>query len=1031
MSLKQYRLVRRKGQTLIIALVVLAILLILGFIFAGIINRNILQSATSQKRSVVNDLAEAGIRFAHSQMIYSASGADWRPALTTPIDTPLTPGIEDPDLDFIKPGGPDGLGEYSRIDFAQGRALVRVRYAPSDAFLFSTTQQGPLRNPGKARYYTIIESIGRFGRINPNDPTTVTVNDKRESRKLIAFASIGIIETGRFITDKDNLSRPAEIGVPDEFGASYEGAPVQPTQLMGGAMQVLQFGPTPGVYAPAAQPLGGSLYSNASLVVHGSVVANINKTLGDQWIVAGTIVGQDNNATLRLNVSEWDAIGGSWVSNTATLTNVGPQSLDSRSVNYSTILGVVRDGIDGNDGNGWVRNAVRKEPPSILVTDPDTGRNRYLMLTADSGIDGSAGNDGRFGHGSGVYVNNIADIQLGADESAREAQGSDQSLVYEWFNPPSATSPAGTTSWQGQYYIPPGASLELLPDGFRITRNPSAPANQRHWRRPDGSDTGSTVIRYRIGDVGGEPYIINTFTPGVNINDPAPNFALGRRFNGVLYFEGNVRVRGIIPTNRQISVVSNATIYIEGSITKGVQVGGGRITQLSSSMCALMAKDYVAVNTTMFYGPSQATNVDPGRDMIRVNTGGGTVALKGDMLLDPNGPGTNPTNPSTWGMFSWGAAGNQGYRQFTNPGGNTGPRVATNLLVSHTMEDGPAPYTMMSMDVNFGIGSPANPTTYLWPIAPLSISNSVSGLGPYLPGYIEPGFTQQNYAPIYALGGESWQRFAKFETIGFPVVPADNTLNYAYPFLGLTTNQGEGLYRVLAGETNDFRFRHNAVAFGPTNNWLLSRAALVPGDIRIEATIYAEEGSFAVIPGNWFNVNPNDSRDAFNASVAAYQAAPNNLPLDQAIAAAQQDRRTNFGAFPEAPFYGEPIDVRVQIIGAVSENMPLPMSYQAEWLRKWGWIPRQLGASYNTPASTPVLIPWTHVPAGFDITGPDRYVPNLTISYDPALATASWAGFDNSVANRYIRTDAAGRPLPPMPRLPVGPKLVYFGEVLR
>jgi hypothetical protein len=32
-------------------------------------------------------------------------------------------------------------------------------------------------------------------------------------------------------------------------------------------------------------------------------------------------------------------------------------------------------------------------------------------------------------------------------------------------------------------------------------------------------------------------------------------------------------------------------------------------------------------------------------------------------------------------------------------------------------------------------------------------------------------------------------------------------------------------------------------------------------------------------------------------------------------------------------------------------------------------------------------------------------------------------------AARILRTDSFGRPLPPMPKLPVGTKLLYFGEL--
>jgi len=122
------------------------------------------------------------------------------------------------------------------------------------------------------------------------------------------------------------------------------------------------------------------------------------------------------------------------------------------------------------------------------------------------------------------------------------------------------------------------------------------------------------------------------------------------------------------------------------------------------------------------------------------------------------------------------------------------------------------------------------------------------------------------------------------------------------------------------------------------------------------------------------------------------------------------------------PFYGEPLDVRVSILGAVSENMPPSSAQQAESLRKWGWIPRDLGATGRR-------IPWSHVPTGYDIsdTGKDLYVPNLVITYDPMLATGRSGGFDPT--SPYVRTDSIGRPLPPMPRLPVSPTLSYFGEV--
>ena len=83
--------------------------------------------------------------------------------------------------------------------------------------------------------------------------------------------------------------------------------------------------------------------------------------------------------------------------------------------------------------------------------------------------------------------------------------------------------------------------------------------------------------------------------------------------------------------------------------------------------------------------------------------------------------------------------------------------------------------------------------------------------------------------------------------------------------------------------------------------------------------------------------------------------------------------------------------------------------------------------------ATPVLIPTAHVPAGWDIAlgnvNAHHYVPNLITTYDPVLATGRADGF-GSVGNAYIRVDSFGRPLAPLPRLPVSPTLAYFGEVI-
>jgi hypothetical protein len=280
-------------------------------------------------------------------------------------------------------------------------------------------------------------------------------------------------------------------------------------------------------------------------------------------------------------------------------------------------------------------------------------------------------------------------------------------------------------------------------------------------------------------------------------------------------------------------------------------------------------------------------------------------------------------------------------------------------------------------------------------------------------GFINPGYTgtQTDRGPIYGLGAESWQRYGKFETTFFPLLDSGGA--GAFPFLPIT--QEHGTYQLLAQDTNEFGLRFNDIGTNASNDYLIARAAMVPNDIRIEASLYAEGGSFFVIPSPWFNPNPNDRRDIYMGRVTAVGQAQADI-----------ERYQNYGSSPITPFYGEPIDVKVKIVGAVSQNMPAPMSQQAEWLKKWGWIPRTLGA-------TGIRIPQQHVPANLPNTDGVLYVPNLIITYDPSLASGrAWqAGQPTPFepANPPLRTDDDGRMLAPMPRLPVSPTLAYFGEV--
>jgi hypothetical protein len=1032
-----------RGQTLVMAMIILGVLLILGLVFVGIVNRNIVSSVASRTRSQETDLAEAGIRYAHQQLLTSGLCADWRGDLTS-ITDPVIGGnyTRDPDALYLRPGtgfgmrsdtdpqvdlgGPDGLGPYVRVTFSNGRALVRVRYAPSDFNVFSSSPTGSLLSPGKARSFTIIESVGRPGVVNETDPTTLLSSagiqyqnfadgasfraalgemknrDAQivQSRMLMAFASIGIIEDSLYITNKYNVSVPAEIGYPNDMNVQYLGSAVNVPIQLGSSYSVYDVA-NPPVAATTAEPGGGSIYSNADLLLDGAINLNLNRYLGDKVNVAGMIVGQDNYASvLSMNIADW--IGGSWTTTAYSATNLTDPTFDSLSANFSTENEVLRDEMTTTDAQGNPRSVPRKEPPSIEATDAVTGLNRYRTLTGGGAGTTTTGSlAGVINDPNGVYVGNTYDRQIPVDADGRAAVGAAESLVNDWLNPGNG---GATSGWAGPYYVPPGAFVQLDEQGFSISldgthRPAGAPDNQRTW-------TGSNLstLRFRIGQYNGEPYLINTLTKGTDVNATNPDFSKGVPFSGVLFFEGNVRIRGVIPTDQQLTLVSMSSIYIEGSISKGViDSTGARLHRPSQSMLMLMAKDYVVLNTTQFCGPTfgqQLEQVDETSlpfdwSPIRLAAGSGQLTFGTELLLDPNNPNTTPTDPSTWRPFM------QDYNSFSIASTNSGAPLNTQLLLSHTMDDGPNPNAFVTLDLNLGLPL----SSYLF-----ALSSSNTATSYYPSGYVTPGYSTAGFAPIYGLGSaNTWQVYSKFESASFPIWDRTNAAATTGTSTVTFTSGPEGLYKLLLNDTSDFTVKTTSMAAGPTNDYILARTAVVPGDVRIEASMYAEEGSFFVIPGRWFNPNVNDTRTAYTSS-ASTQATRDAIRL------------SNFGATEAMPFYGEPLDVRILIYGSVSENMPASIAQQGEWLRKWGWIPKDLGASG-------LLIPWSHVPVGYDISssGTNLYVPNLVITYDPALATGRSGGFDPT--SSYLRTDSIGRPLPPLPKLPVSPTLSYFGEV--
>ena len=309
-------------------------------------------------------------------------------------------------------------------------------------------------------------------------------------------------------------------------------------------------------------------------------------------------------------------------------------------------------------------------------------------------------------------------------------------------------------------------------------------------------------------------------------------------------------------------------------------------------------------------------------------TEAGQITLLMDLALDPNTTTNSSLVPTQW----------KPYALNYDTWDNSSAPVATQLLLGQAMDDGTAAASFEALNVNFGLDETNDPSAYTFSSTDPDglITNTATA---YTGGA----------GPLYGMGAEPWQRYTRFETRAFPLL--GNPTAATYDVGSGTISQPNPIDWKLLSGTNDLLLRPGAIPGVSANDTLLGRVAVTPSEARIEASIFAEQGSFFVIPGPWFNPNPNDTHAAYAQRIADLQTN-SGLTLAQAEIRENRDRLEAYGTAPEAPFYGEPLDVRLNIVGSVAENLPPAASVQAEWERKWGWIPRRTGAPGTPNQST-------------------------------------------------------------------------------
>ena len=948
------------GQSLVVAVIVLFLLLFLGGIFVAMIARNLRSAQEAGQRTSAAGFSEAGLRYLDEQLTTSPEGADWRPVPDASTNT------QDPDYFWTKPYQLNATtgqyeGGFTRVNFggptaapgnlSGGRALVRVTYRP--------------RADDPTSKYIKLESVGRVGYIDPVDPTTFG-NTERVGlrRELVAYKAIGITDYVRSIWNKDNKPVNAQLGAPfSVFDRAAADAAPTPRDIV--------------------SEYRGPVRVNANLTFYGENRFTLIPERNDVIEVAGTI-GLNNVDPSTTTVAANDP-SRVFVNTTAEVPNVFP----SESTEFSTIGGLVRDGQSFPDKQGAIRGVSRLAPPLIDASIGDGGLTRYRALTRNSepmapadagGVTVDPDRGGFSGWGTGLWINNRNDVQR---ES--ETLFGTYSLRSDWLEP---NTPTGRASyWRGDFlYVPPAVTITLTPRYMVITRSPYD--NERGVRAPFFTAAGArvqekTILRYTND---GAPAPATGIAAGVRNEvkfagypaapDPANANTLVSDF--VIFAEGNVRIRGIVGGTdpeaegkkylRRLTVVSNATIYVDGSLLRDNLPAND--ADHGRSSIALLAKDYVAVNTTQFLNPADL----PWQP--EANSGDNRAFF---LPLD-----ADPTR--------------QRFPFLLTPGpideNNTPSANNFSLFLRHSSE----------------------------------FTNSTPGTdGAVVNLFVNDDYDPANGPELFDFSGGNNQFNLR--------IPSQN---YVYDVFSLSTDArirtGVGVDNVLAlnydlGNTSRATYK-------------LTRFGVAPLDVRIEAFLYAQEGSFFIIPGPWFNPDANDT----------YQTYVANEP-DQAGGQRPRNRRAGENANdpdvqvnPLYPFYREPMDVRLTIFGTVAENLPAQVGDQGAWLEKWGWVPRYYGST-GLPNSTPQAAVTLHGPEGALGAAPgsaQRYGTGLVYDFnDYGVLPYQRTVANNTVNydyNRPVREDpyrntrltpGIVEPLPIVPRLPVAQGLLYFGESSR
>ncbi len=904
-------------------------------------------------------------------------------------------------------------GPLDEMDINQGHFLLRITYDPNPPFegaaLAAAGNDPSVLQPDPLSKYLKIESVG------------IVAGTTFVFRPLVAYKALGLTDHILWVTDRSHSGRPALLGFAPWLDLDYNAQ----LDVNGGQTNVDRLGDflplhfegpmrfncpvelrgdnadgPPSVGSPKNEGWGST---QIDLLVGAQDYSNVFDWL--PW--GGGYLRDDRFIALGIDDGSTavDASGGVIPAQGATVNIQEGGATNSYSIwpsdnpNFDTHGGRVLDNKRSDNPN---RDAAVEDlkAPDIFAKDPATGQSRYHALTRDSGpvvkntITSETVHTGRYGHGPGVYIDNFGDVQFFNSDGTHDLQA----LTEDFLGNLSNNDPRiGDSGWNATrtMYTARGVEVTLYNsetatlDYGALTPVTDLSPTLASLQPPAG---GGPAPVWWPGHVAGQPGIkLARHDQRWKIADPNTPDRLGDDSgvnvmcidyppagNQVIFAEGNVRIKGILPQDASASgrysltVVSGGTIYVEGQILSPQDVEG-RYTVAKSTGCrdeensyiALLARDCVVVNPTQ---------------LVPVLTQGMVTAAADDSAAPLTSAQHWELSPTLAGFIS-------SYWWFGAPptadGRPTGTPDVISLMPYQTGEDpGPSAVALSlynsadnawaNYDFSQGAGDPVpwppgSPQKFFF-LPPATLTPS--GLLPRVPNATEV------LSPLWA--------------------PFLSSLN---PTLPWQLNGGSPDYISAAragdrpGDLNglSFRYADPGLGFNGTNYWLKKfRLEALDGDTglpkgtvhaRVSALMYAQDGCFFVIPAPLFDgrsalevgLNPADP-----VSVSAYMA---------------RFRRLNYD---------------LEIRGAVTENYHADPAAWRQWQDHWAF------PQYFDNAGTPVLA-WGTISYRYDAT-----------------MLASRVAPQTQLSGTYVRYAGeaptnAGANLSKLPLLPTCPGLIYRG----